>query len=61
MKPIKIAQLGIGHNHGDMTMATLRRFPELFEVVGVAEDDPVWYEKRKGLKVYEGLKWMTEE
>lgn len=61
MKPIKIAQLGIGHNHGDACMETLRRFPDLFEVVGVAEDDPVWYEKRKGLKVYEGLRWMTEE
>ena len=40
-QPIKIAQLGIGHNHGDATMDTLRRFPEYFEVMGVAEDDPV--------------------
>ena len=37
MKPVKIAQIGIGHNHADATMATLRKFPQYFEVVVVAE------------------------
>lgn len=60
-QPIKIAQLGIGHNHGDATMDTLRRFPEYFEVMGVAEDDPVWLEKRRGLPMYRGLPFMSEE
>ena len=60
-QPIKIAQLGIGHNHGDATMDTLRRFPEYFEVVGVAEDDPVWLEKRRGLPMYRDLPFMSEE
>lgn len=59
--PIKIAQIGIGHNHGDATMETLRRFPEFFEVIGVAEDDPYWYEKRKNLPMYQGIRWMSEE
>ena len=26
MKPVKIAQIGIGHNHADATMFTLRKF-----------------------------------
>ena len=30
MKPVKIAQIGIGHNHADATMFTLRKFPEYF-------------------------------
>ena len=60
MEPIKIAQIGIGHNHADATMATLRKFPQFFEVVGVAEDDPKWLERRRGLKQYEGLEFKSE-
>lgn len=60
MEPIKIAQIGIGHNHADATMATLRKFPQFFEVVGVAEDDPKWLERRCGLKQYEGLAFKSE-
>lgn len=59
-KPIKIAQIGIGHNHGDATMEGLRRFPEQFEVVAVAEDNADWVARRKGLAVYQGLTWMPE-
>ncbi|MBQ3080158.1 MAG: Gfo/Idh/MocA family oxidoreductase [Clostridia bacterium] len=61
MKPIKIAQIGIGHNHAEAAMRTMRKFPEYFEIVGVAEDDPVWYEKRKDWAPYQGIKFMTED
>lgn len=61
MKPLKIAQIGIGHNHADAAMSTMRKFPEYFDIVGVAEDDNVWYEKRKDLPVYQGIKFMSEE
>lgn len=61
MKPLKIAQIGIGHNHAEPAMATMRRFPEYFEVVGVAEDDKYWYEKRKDWASYQGVKFMSEE
>ena len=60
MKPVKIAQIGIGHNHADATMQTLRKFPQYFDVVGVAEDDPAWLAKRRGLKAYEGLDFKSE-
>ena len=60
-KRIRIGQIGIGHNHGWEKMATLRKLPELFEVVGVVEPDPVWRERRGYIAAYQGLPWLTEE
>jgi predicted dehydrogenase len=53
---IKIGQIGIGHNHGEAKMLAVRKFPELFEVVGFAEKNERWIEKRGDLKGYKGLK-----
>ena len=39
MKKLKIGQIGIGHNHGEAKMLAVRKFPELFEVVGYAEEN----------------------
>ena len=39
MKKIKIGQIGIGHNHGEGKMKAVRTFPDVFDVVGVAETD----------------------
>lgn len=61
MERIKIAQLGIGHNHGEEKMKAFRKFPEIFDVVGVCEPDPVWLERRKDLPGYAGLPFMTQE
>lgn len=58
---IKVGQLGIGHNHAAAKMATFRKLPDIYEVVGVAEPDPDWRERRGGLPAYAGLPWMTEE
>lgn len=55
MKKIKIGQIGIGHNHGEGKMRTVRNFPELFEVIGYAEENERWIEKRGDWKSYEGL------
>lgn len=54
MKKIKIGQIRIGHNHGGAKMVSVRKFPELFEVVGFAEENERWIEKRA--EKYEGLK-----
>ncbi|NLZ63598.1 MAG: Gfo/Idh/MocA family oxidoreductase [Lentisphaerae bacterium] len=61
MKKIKIAQLGIGHNHAADKMRALRALPDHFEVVGVAESDPYWLHERGQLSVYQGLPWLSEE
>ena len=61
MEPIKIGQIGIGHNHGGEKMKTVRKFPERFEVIGYAESNERWIEKRGHIAAYEGLPRMTEE
>lgn len=61
MSKIRIGQIGIGHNHAEGKMLSVRKFPELFEVVGYSERDPAWLEKRGGLSAYEGLPRMDED
>ena len=61
MRKIKIGQIGIGHNHGSSKMRTVRKFPELFEVVGYAEENERWIEKRGNLEEYSGLPRMSVE
>lgn len=58
---IKIGQIGIGHNHGEAKMATVRKFPELFQVIGYAEEDEEWIRKRGGMKGYQGLPRLSVE
>ena len=59
MKKIKIGQIGIGHNHGEEKMVAVRKFPELFEVVGYAEENDRWIEKRGNNPGYSGLKRLS--
>lgn len=61
MDKIKIAQIGIGHNHGSEKMRATRSFPDVFEVVGVCEADPAWMKSRGSLDVYQGLPFMSED
>lgn len=61
MKKIRLGQIGIGHNHGEPKMRAARKFPELFEIVGYAEENPRWIEKRQDLRGYEGLTRMSVE
>lgn len=58
---IKIGQIGIGHNHGHDKMLAVRKFPELFEVVGYAEENDQWIAKRGTQRGYEGLPRMRVE
>jgi predicted dehydrogenase len=55
---IKIGQIGIGHNHAEGKMKAVRKFPELFEVVGICEQDERWISERKRLDVYKDLPFM---
>lgn len=58
---IRIGQIGIGHNHAHEKMCALRKLSEVFDVVGVVEEDPLWRDKRGGLPGYQGLPWLTVE
>ena len=61
MKKIKIGQIGIGHNHGAAVMSAVRKFPELFEVVGYAEENPEWEARRGDKEAYQDLPRMEVE
>jgi len=56
---IKIGQIGLGHNHGEGKMKAVRKFPELFEVVGICEQDEKWLAKRRNLDVYKDLPLLS--
>ena len=56
---IKIAQIGTGHPHASGKMAAIRKYPEIFEVVGIAEEDPKRQATALTHKAYKDLKWMT--
>ncbi len=56
---IKIGQIGIGHNHAEAKMRAVRKFPELFEVVGYAEDNEEWIKKRGNFPAYKGLSRLS--
>ncbi|MBE7083141.1 MAG: Gfo/Idh/MocA family oxidoreductase [Clostridiales bacterium] len=55
MRKIKIGQIGIGHNHAEAKMLAVRKFPDLFEVVGYAETNDEWIKSRGGIVAYQGL------
>ena len=58
---VKIGQIGIGHNHATAKMSAVRKFPDLFEVVGVCEKNPEWIEKRGNDAAYSGLPFLSED
>ena len=62
MERIRIGQIGIGHNHGGAKMHAVRKRPDLFEVIGWAEENEEWVRRRGGNDCYAGLpRLMPEE
>ena len=61
MKKIRVGQIGLGHNHGGSKMKVDRSFPELFEVVGYAEENDRWVEQRSGYPAYQGVPRLSVE
>jgi len=57
---IKIGQIGTGNQHAGK-IGTLRKLTDLFEVVGIAEDDPARRAKAQKSACYKGLTWMTSD
>ena len=37
---IKIGQIGMAHDHAEGKMSCVRKFPDVFEIVGIAEENP---------------------
>jgi predicted dehydrogenase len=58
---IRIGQIGTKHAHASGKMATMRKFSNDFEVVGVVEPDADQRKRMETSSTYQGLKWMTAE
>ncbi|MDP6442238.1 MAG: Gfo/Idh/MocA family oxidoreductase [Pirellulaceae bacterium] len=60
-KRIKIGQIGTRHAHAGGKMQTMRKFADLYEVVGVVEPDA---QRRKAMEqtpTYRGVPFVTQE
>lgn len=58
---IKVGQIGTKHAHASGKMDALRKFSDLYEVVGVVEPDEKRRQQLVASDTYGNLQWMTEE
>jgi predicted dehydrogenase len=58
---IKVGQIGTKHAHASGKMGTMRKYKDLFDVVGVVEPDDARRKSMEKHSAYKGLKWMTEQ
>lgn len=58
---IKVGQIGTRHAHAAGKMETVRKYSDVFDVVGVVEPDAAQRQKVATAAAYDGLKWMTQE
>ena len=60
MKPLRVAQIGTGHDHAHDVMREMRVNPN-FEVVAVCEDDPAYKARALTQEGYDGVPWKRYE
>ena len=60
MKKIKIGQIGIGHNHSNK-LISIKKHPELFELIGYSEDNEAWVERRGSNNVFGDVPRLTQD
>ena len=58
---IKIVQIGTAHSHAAGKMEALRKFPQVFDVVGVVEENEQLQAQAKTKSEFQGLAWLTRE
>jgi predicted dehydrogenase len=61
VKRIKIAQIGMAHDHAPEKFRAFRRFPELFDVVGICEPDHEALKRLGDQEAYTGAALLSEE
>ncbi len=61
MKKIRIGQIGTLHDHSSMTMLSLRKMTDIFEVVGYVPESEERYLEIKDSNAFRGLPAMTTE
>ncbi|MDO5579675.1 MAG: Gfo/Idh/MocA family oxidoreductase [Planctomycetia bacterium] len=60
-KKIRIAQIGVLHEHASGKMNSMKQLPEYFEILGIAAENPEAEKKHRNAKIYKDLKWMSKE
>ncbi len=58
---IKAGQIGTRHAHASGKVGTMRKFTDLYDVIGVVEPDLDRRKELENTSAYKGVKWMTEE
>ena len=61
MEKIKVGHIGTRHDHSRAKLEAIKKFPHLFEVVGIVPEDEKVAERIKNDAVYGGIPIMTEE
>lgn len=61
MKPIRLGHIGTLHDHSSAKLACVKKFPELFEVIGCVAESREREEELKNLPPYAGTPFMTRE
>lgn len=56
---IKIGQIGMAHDHAEGKMSCVRRFPNIFEVVGVVEENPGVLKAKREQNCYKNIPLMS--
>ncbi len=55
MAKIRVAQIGVGHDHAPGFMDTMRRMPETFEIAGVCAESAEWEDTLNRQPCYSGI------
>ncbi len=61
MEKIKVGHIGTRHDHSRAKLEAIKKFPHLFEVVGIVPEDEKVAARIKNDAVYGGIPIMTEE
>ena len=61
MKPIKLGHVGTLHDHSTGKLSCVKKFPELFEIVGIVAESPEREEEIKNKPPYAGLPFCSRE
>ncbi len=60
-RKIRVGHIGTKHDHSSGKLACVLKYPEIFEVTGIVEDDPAQRAAVENTPPYRGIPFMTEE
>ena len=61
MRKIKLGHIGVLHDHSAAKLQCVRKYPDIFEVVGVVAETKELEEQCRNQPAYRGIPFMSEE